>query len=144
MSYFFPISFAPGSEVGAEMMPEGVRIVSSVSSTVEVKISAVIFPEGDKFIAQGLEYDICAFGKTVTDAQNRFLRAVVSNAVLCVEHGKKSLEDIPPAPKKYWDMFKKSDVQLEKLDVERMPLRTPHMPSPIIRPTMRLVERAAT
>jgi hypothetical protein len=107
----------------------------------EIKISAVIFPEGDKYIAQGLEYDICVFGKSVTDAQTRFLRSVISNAAICLEQGKGCMEGIPPAPRRYWDMFKRSDVQLEKLDVERMPVRTPRMPSPTIKPTMRLVER---
>lgn len=113
------------------------------SSAFEIKISAVIFPEGDRFIAQGLEYDICAFGRTVTEAQNRFLRSVISNAMVSMELAKECLEGAPAAPQKYWDMFRSSDVGLEKLDVRHMPVRTPRMPAPVIKPTIRLLERAA-
>ena len=118
-------------------------MTSSEATQHEIKISAVVFREGDQFVAQGLEYDICAYGKNVTDAQRKFLRAVLSNALVCLELGKAPMEGIKAAPQKYWDMFKASDVRIEKIDQDTTPIRVPHMPAPIIRPMMRLLEREA-
>lgn len=82
--------------------------MSSATSTMEVRIRGVIFREGDQYVVQGLEYDVCAFGKALEIAQKRFERSVLSTAIICLEQGKECMADIPPAPKKYWDMFKAS------------------------------------
>ncbi|MCW5736328.1 MAG: hypothetical protein KIS73_19525, partial [Enhydrobacter sp.] len=64
------------------MAPEGMRIMPSPAlSAFEVKISGVVFREGDQYVVQGLEYDVCAFGKTLEVAQRRFERAVLSTAM---------------------------------------------------------------
>lgn len=117
--------------------------MSSASAVIEVKISGVVFREGDQYVVQGLEYDICAFGKTLENAQKRFERSVMGTAMHCLSENKECMADIPPAPQKYWKMFKTSGVKVELIaDISEEPLRTPIMPAPTIRPVLRFAEAA--
>ena len=125
------------------MAPEGVTTMPSQGSTqIEVKVTAVIFPEGDQYIAQGLEFDICVFGKTIEIAQRRFVRALMSTAAATIEQNKTCMQDIPAAPQKYWDMFKRAHLRVERVEHEDAPIRTPLMPPPALRPTFRYLEAA--
>lgn len=123
------------------MAPEGMSVMpSTVSSTIELKIRGVVFREGDQYVVQGLEYDICAFGKTLEKAQERFQRSLLSTAMHCLTENKECMADIPAAPQKYWEMFKTSGVRVELVAVEDEPLRTPIMPPPAIKPMLRFAE----
>lgn len=126
------------------MAPEGMRTMpSTVSSTIELKISGVIFREGDQYVVQGLEYDICAFGKTLKTAQKRFERSVMGTAMHCLSEGRDCMADIPPAPQKYWEMFKTAGVKVELIaDLEQEPIRTPIMPPPHIKQSLRYADAA--
>lgn len=116
-------------------------MTSSQATKFEISISAVIFQEGDQYVAQGLEHDICAFGKTLSDCQRKFARAVLSNAVVCVDREEGCLDAIPKAPQKYWDMFEAAHVSVGKVEDEKTTV-VQHHPAPTVRPRMRLLEAA--
>jgi hypothetical protein len=111
-------------------------MTTSAAMTQQIKIRAVIFPEDNVYVAQGLEHDICTFGRTVEIAQRRFVRALVSTAAVCLEQQKECMQGIPRAPQKYWDMFDQAHVRVELERVDEP------APPPELRPTFRLLEAA--
>src|SRR5262245_35981392 len=107
----------------------------------DIKISAVIFREGDLWIAQALEYDICIQAKSLEEVPKAFSRAVIANAVVCVDLGREPCEGIAPAPKKFWEMFRLAQL---KMEAEPAPIRVPHpafLPSVV--PQYRVIDRTA-
>ena len=66
-------------------------------------VQTVAYQDGDWWIVQGLEHDICAQGKTLDIARYRFQVAKVNEAD---DDG--SLKRIPPAPEKFWQMKRDS------------------------------------
>lgn len=104
--------------------------------TQEFRVSVVIYPERDVWIAQCLEYDIVSQGKTIQDVQDRLTRNIAATFSIYAENGKNAFESIPPAPKKFWEMFEKATVQVSGRE---RPMRSPR-PLPPIRPVMKLIE----
>lgn len=64
----------------------------------------VVFPEGDSWIAQGLEHDICAQGGDVNALVDRVSETVKAEIDYAREHGR-TLADIPPAPAHFFQMW---------------------------------------
>jgi hypothetical protein len=77
--------------------------------TVEVcnmqgQLRVVLFREGEKWIAQGLEHDICAQGKDLDEVLLRFRRTVhIEN-----EENDGSLSHIGEAPRHFFKMWERS------------------------------------
>ena len=111
---------------------------------LSVIISAVIYPEEGAFIAQGLEYDICAQGRTIAEVTKAFDKAVVANVAVCIELGRAPLDGIQPAPAKFWQMYKTAEVKIQPHGLEDEPVRLP-MPAfmPEIRKKFRINESVA-
>ncbi len=106
-----------------------------------INISAVIFREGEHWITQCLEYDICVQAKSLEEVHGNFARAIIENAVVCVELGKEPFETIDAAPKKFWDMF--SEAKL-KIEADLAPIRVPHPSAlPGFVPNYRVIDRRA-
>ena len=70
----------------------------------EFGISAVIFPEGEWWLAQCLEYDIVAQAKTLLELRHELQRVLISHIAVSEELGRKPFEGLEPAPKKFWEM----------------------------------------
>jgi hypothetical protein len=64
------------------------------------KIRVILFKEGDSWVAQGLEHDICVQASTVKDLYGRFDVAV---RLETAEPG--GLERIGEAPKHFFDLW---------------------------------------
>ena len=96
-----------------------------------VTINAVAFPEGDVWVVQGIEYDICARAADPASVPFAFIKAVAENVCICEHLGRKPLEGIKPAPDQFRAMFEAaaakvsvvSDVGLPKLPVSEMDIR---------------------
>ena len=71
----------------------------------DVSVSVVAFQEGDHWIAQCVEYDICVSGKTWQRAKDRIERAIAETACINGEFGTPGLEGIPPAPTRFRALF---------------------------------------
>ena len=72
------------------------------------------------WVAQCLEFDIAAQGKTIKDAQRAFERTFLGQVMLDIHDERQPLEGIGQAPKEYWDMFEEAE-QL----AARRPFRLP-------------------
>jgi hypothetical protein len=102
-------------------------------------ISTLIFREGSDWIAQGLEYDICAQAKTLEQVHIAFAEAVAANVAVCIELDRLPLEGIDAAPKRYWDMYKEASLWIE---AEPFPIRMPHPTAvPSIIPQYKVLEQ---
>lgn len=60
------------------------------------------------WVAQCLEYDIVAQGKTLTDAQEAFERVFVSNIIVNLEAGVVPLSQFREAPREFFDLYERS------------------------------------
>jgi hypothetical protein len=76
-----------------------------MTQQVTFNVSVLILREGDSWVAQGLEYDIAAQGKTIAAAKTAFERTFVGQIVVDVLHGKQPLEGVSRAPRSYWTKF---------------------------------------
>lgn len=72
------------------------------------------------WVAQCLEFDIAAQGKSIKDAQNAFERVLAGQVMLDMQNNRRPFTGIGQAPKEYWDMFEAS----ERL-TDRRPFRLP-------------------
>ena len=75
---------------------------------LEFAVSVLIFREENKWVAQGLEYDIAAQADSIPAVQLALAKAVLSQAAVNVEHGKEPFEDVPEAPSRYRVEFEKA------------------------------------
>jgi hypothetical protein len=71
----------------------------------ESVIRAVVFHEGDWLVAQCLDVDIAAQAKNQEDLYEALGRLLVGRVKASEEMGREPFKDLPPAPKRYWDMF---------------------------------------
>jgi hypothetical protein len=78
-------------------------------------LRVVIFQEGDIWIAQGLEHDICAQGSDLDALRGRFVATLQAEIDHAREQGKRSLKDIGPAPEHFFQMWEERSSFSSKL-----------------------------
>ncbi len=78
-----------------------------------IKIRVLFFKDGQNWVAQGLEYDMVAQGRTIKETQNMFERVFVGNIIINIENGIEPLSQFKPAPKYFFNMFERAE-QLAK------------------------------
>ena len=88
--------------------------------TIDFKLSILLIKEGEAWVAQCLQYDIAAQGKTITEAKSAFAHTFAGQVCVDLHHKVKPLSGFPSAPKVYWDQFGKG----EKL-ADRQPIYIP-------------------
>jgi hypothetical protein len=89
------------------------------SGALEVRV--ILYQEGDRWIAQGLEFDVTARGSSPPDAAERFLAKMGAELVMSEELGDTSpLSGVNQAPEKFWRMW--ADARMS-VDSERLPIR---------------------
>ena len=71
----------------------------------EQVIRVVQFREGSWLVAQCLEVDIAAQGKTESDLLYQLSRLLVGRILASEKLGVDPFTTLPPAPKRYWDMY---------------------------------------
>lgn len=72
-------------------------------TTLAVKV--LFIREGEAWVAQCLEHNIAAQGKTLHEAEATFGRTLVGQLLLDSRRGKQPLQGIKPAPSVYWRKF---------------------------------------
>lgn len=83
-------------------------------------INVVLLCDQGIWVAQCLEHDIAAQGKTIKQAMKTFSKSFAGQVFMDVENGKQPLEDFTPAPVEYWDMLREAE-PLESLTAIKMP-----------------------
>lgn len=68
-------------------------------------IRVVQFREGSWYVAQCLDVDIAAQGKTEDDLFYQLSRILVGRVLAAEDLGVNPFDALPPAPKRYWDMY---------------------------------------
>jgi len=76
-------------------------------------ISAVIFQEGEWWIAQCLEHDISAQAESPSELHYELERVLFAHLCASAQEGRQPFEGLGPAPKKYWRMWEKSKLTVE-------------------------------
>lgn len=89
----------------------------------DFKLSVLLVREGDTWVAQCLQYDIAAQGKTIADAKAAFAHTFAGQVCVDLHHSVKPMSGFQPAPKEYWDRF----LSGERL-VDRQPIYIPSVP----------------
>ena len=86
-----------------------------------IALSVVLLQEGDAWVAQALEFDIAAQGKTLKAASDAFERTVVGQLIVDMSNGQAPFDGIDQAPKEYWDRFDSA----KRIEDMGRPLRLP-------------------
>lgn len=79
------------------------RTKTTPQTSLAVKV--LFMREGEAWIAQCLEHDIAAQGKTLHEAEEIFGRTFVGQLMLDFRRGKEPLQGVRPAPRTYWQKF---------------------------------------
>jgi hypothetical protein len=105
--------------------------------TASFNISAVLYQEGDWWIAQCLEYDITTQADTFPNLQYELERVLFAHICASVTEGRTPFADLPAAPSKFWSMWQ-AGTGVERRQVSFRP-QTP-MPLPSIGLTQKIGE----
>lgn len=102
--------------------------------SVQLHLQVVLFRERagaeDVWVAQCLEYDIAAQGKDLDEAKSAFERTFAGEVLLALESGEVPLASVPPAPRRFREMFARA---LRLADV--LPLTPVPEDSPVVAAT---------
>lgn len=74
--------------------------------TLDFKLSVLLLMEEGMWVAQCLNYDIAAQGKTLEAAKEAFARTFAGQVCVDLHHNVEPLSAFPPAPAEYWNQFK--------------------------------------
>lgn len=88
-----------------------------------ITLSVLLLREDKGWVAQCLEYDIAAQGKSIKNAKKAFLETVAGQILLDIHHDREPLKDFKEAPPMYRQMFDNA----ERL-ADKEPIQLPHMP----------------
>lgn len=91
-------------------LKQGRKMAEPEKQHMEIRVIA--YREGDHYVAQGLEFDICVQAKTLEELQVRFDRAAFATLAICRERGTDPREAVPQAPREFWEMFEEARVLL--------------------------------
>jgi len=79
----------------------------------EASIRAVVFREEGRWVAQCLEYDIATQDDSMDGLYDRLGRVLAAYLGLAAEPGADPFAGIPPAPKRYWEMYRGARLRLQ-------------------------------
>ncbi|MGB7217933.1 MAG: hypothetical protein WBD07_03905 [Vicinamibacterales bacterium] len=75
--------------------------------THHIVLSVLFFQEGDTWVAQGLERDIAAHGRSIEEARIAFERTLSGYIQLAVKHHQEPLVSMRRAPDVFWAAFER-------------------------------------
>jgi hypothetical protein len=70
-----------------------------------LSIRAVVFQDGERWIAQCLEYDLCTSAEDRKELTRKLASQLRLQIVLDLAKGKKPFQDLPRAPQRFWEMY---------------------------------------
>lgn len=83
----------------------------------ETHIRAIVFKDGDMYVAQCLEYDIAAQAKDINALIARLDLTIEAEFAACHDADLEPREAISPAPNYYHDLWTKRSVTLDRVNV---------------------------
>ncbi len=85
-------------------------------------LDILFIKDGDRWVAQCLQYDIAAQGDTIPEAKNAFEYAFATEMAYLVET-ERSLDDLDSAPVHLWNIYRNQSSALEPIPAQ--PVRFP-------------------
>ncbi|HLQ88730.1 MAG TPA: hypothetical protein VK148_01695 [Xanthobacteraceae bacterium] len=83
-----------------------------VVSRDQFRVSVVLYPEDGFWIAQGVQFDITARGRSPIEASERFNDKFGAELVMSIELGdNEPLAGVGPAPKEFWEMYENAKMR---------------------------------
>ena len=76
--------------------------------TPEYKLHAVVFQEGDWWIAQILEHNLATAARGLEAIPAELERFLTVQIVGSLEAGIEPFEDLPRAPQRFWDLYEQA------------------------------------
>ena len=104
----------------------------------EYEVDVVLYPEGDHWVAQGLQYDITAQAKEQADLPGKFMLAFASEVVVAMELGEEPLVSIPQAPQKFFQMFERATATLQIDEPPALRMENSAFIAPRVHPRMKV------
>lgn len=83
----------------------------------ETHIRAIVFKEGEFYIAQCLEYDICAQAEDIETVLDRLDLTIEAEFEACCAMGVHAKDRIFPAPNYYHSLWEKRSMNIERVNV---------------------------
>jgi len=77
-----------------------------------IELDVVIYQSQTHWIAQGLQYDITAQAENPVELPKKFMTTLVAEAMVAQELGETPFENIPPAPRRFWELYKAAKATL--------------------------------
>jgi hypothetical protein len=97
-------------------------------------MSILVFQEGEWLCARWLEHDLAVQAKTLSSLHARLRRMIAGHIAVRLAHGQKPFDDLPPAPRKYREMFDRSKMTLPSAFFHfRVKSRSVKIPPPKVR-----------
>src|SRR5262249_26278424 len=79
----------------------------------QFRVSVILYPEEDFWIAQGIEFDITARGRNPIEASQRFSDKFAAEFVMSIEVGdSEPLAGVGAAPQEFWTMYKNASMRV--------------------------------
>ncbi len=105
----------------------------------EFRVSVILYPEDGLWIAQGVQFDITARGRTPIEASERFNDKFGAELVMSIELGDpEPLAGIGPAPREFWNMYENAKMRAALDDA---PMRLSGGGTPYVHQEIRITDR---
>lgn len=112
----------------------------SVARPSTLHIHAVLYAEGDRWIAQGLQYDIAAQGASPLDASRRLVSKVGAEVAISMDLGREFGIRIRKAPQRFWRLYDEAKMEAT---IAAVPIRVGAIAFEIA-PHMKIADRSAS
>jgi hypothetical protein len=109
-----------------------------VISRDQFRVSVVIYPEDEFWIAQGVQFDITSRGRTPIEASERFNDKFGAELVMSLELGEEPLAGVGAAPKEFWDMYENAKMHAA---VEDETIRLSDGATPYVHQDIKIADR---
>ena len=88
--------------------------------TAAFNVNAVVYQEGESWIAQVLEYDVVARADNLPSLHYELERVLAGYASAYAEEGLEPFQGLGPAPRRFWRMWETATLTV---DAEELPFR---------------------
>ena len=79
----------------------------------ERAIHAVVFREGEWWVAQCLEHDLVGLARTLEELPDELRRQLRTQVEISLEAGVEPFACLPAAPARYWKMYEAAEVRVQ-------------------------------
>ena len=80
-----------------------------MAQSITFKLSVLLLREGETWVAQCLEYDLAAQGKSLAEVKDAFAKTFCGQIMVDLHHAVEPLGSFAQAPKRYWYLFKNAE-----------------------------------